>query len=66
MSKWLEQNQNLLQWLGSLSLLMFLLSLLVLALAIICLPRDYFVRHQRPSCHQRPVPPLLWALFSLG
>ncbi|MGB0257120.1 MAG: PGPGW domain-containing protein [Coraliomargarita sp.] len=63
MSDWIQQNQSLLQWLGSLSLLMFLLSLIALALAIICLPQDYFVRDQRPSCHQRPVPPIAWAIL---
>lgn len=63
MSEWIEQNQSLLQWLGSLSLLMFMLSLVALALAIIFLPQDYFVRDQRPSCHQRPVPPILWAIL---
>ncbi len=65
MSDWIEQNQSLLQWLGSLSLLMFVLSLLALALAIICLPQDYFVRDQRPNCHQRPLPPIAWAFLVL-
>ena len=65
MSDWIEQNYHMLQWLGSLSLCMFVFSLLTLALAIICLPQDYFVREQRPECHQRPVPPVLWGLCLL-
>ncbi len=44
---WVREYQDLLEWLGGLSLLMFVVTLVVFPLVIIYLPADYFVRDQR-------------------
>mgnify|MGYP000444273883 CR=1 FL=1 len=62
---WIQANEQLLQLLGSLSLLLLALTLVALALVVISLPADYFTRDRRePSSRTHPHP-LLWRGLSL-
>ena len=65
LTDWIEANQQLLQLLGSLSLLLLALTLVALALVVITLPEDYFTRdHRAPAslAHPHPLP---WRALSL-
>jgi hypothetical protein len=57
---WLREYQGLLEWLGGVSLLMFVVTLLAFPLVIIYLPEDYFVRHRRDPAHQIRRHPAVW------
>jgi hypothetical protein len=62
---WIQAHEQLLQLLGSLSLLLLALTLIALVLVIITLPADYFTRdHREPSslAHPHPLP---WRGLSL-
>lgn len=61
----IQEHQEILKWVGGVSLLMFFLSIAVLMLVIIWLPQDYFAREQRLPCHRHPKPSILWALVAL-
>ena len=62
---WIQGNQPLLQLLGSLSLLLLVLTLVVLAFVVITLPADYFTRDNRtPASLTRPHP-LPWRALSV-
>ncbi len=64
-TNWIQANEQLLQLLGSLSLLLLALTLVALALVVITLPADYFTRdHREPSslAHPHPLP---WRGLSL-
>ena len=65
MFEWIDAHEVTLKSAGRLSLLLLWLSLAVFSLVILRLPQDYFVRSQRPACHRRPKPTLLWALVLL-
>ncbi len=57
---WLREYQGLLEWLGGVSLLMFVVTLLVFPLVIIYLPEDYFVRDRRDPARQIRRHPAVW------
>lgn len=63
--QWIQANEQLLQLLGSLSLILLALTLVALALVVITLPTNYFTRdHREPSslAHPHPLP---WRGLSL-
>lgn len=65
LTDWIHAHEQLLQLLGSLSLLLLVLTLIALALVVITLPADYFTRdHRQPSslAHPHPLP---WRGLSL-
>ena len=47
MLQWIEINETLLLWLGFLSLLMFIGTLLIIPILVLRIPEDYFVREKR-------------------
>jgi hypothetical protein len=58
-----REYQPLLEWLGAVSLLLFVVTLAVFPLVIVFLPPDYFVRHRRdPARRVRRHPVVWWAL----
>jgi hypothetical protein len=62
---WVREYQDLLQWLGGLSLLMFVATLIAFPLVIIYLPEDYFVRHERDPAHQKRRHPAVWLTLTI-
>ncbi|KRP37201.1 MAG: hypothetical protein ABS34_03835 [Opitutaceae bacterium BACL24 MAG-120322-bin51] len=65
LTDWIQRNEQLLQLLGSLSLLLLALTLVALALMVITLPEDYFTRdHRAPASFMHPHP-LPWRALSL-
>ncbi len=59
LTDWIQRNEQLLQQLGSLSLLLMALALVALALVVVTLPEDYFTRdHRAPASltHPHPLP----------
>ena len=65
LTDWIHAHEQLLQLLGSLSLLLLTLTLVALALVVITLPADYFTRdHREPSSLKHPHP-LPWRGLSL-
>ena len=65
LTDWIHRNEQLLQLLGSLSLLLLALTFAALALVVITLPENYFTRdHRAPSSLTHPHP-LPWRGLSL-
>ena len=62
---WVSEYQGLLQWLGGLSLLLFVATLVVFPLIIIYLPEDYFVRQCRDPAYQSRHHPAAWFTLML-
>ena len=56
----IRDHQNLFEWLGILSLVMFVGTLVVFPLVIVYLPKDYFVRYEREPAHQQRRHPAVW------
>ena len=62
----IREHQLLLGWIGSVSLLLLVVSLVAFPLVVIQLPQDYFVRHRRqPARRARRYPALWWVLTIL-
>jgi archaellum biogenesis protein FlaJ (TadC family) len=57
---WMREYQSLLEWLGGVSLLMFVATLMIFPLVVIYLPEDYFVRDRRDPAHQTRRHPAVW------
>ncbi len=62
---WMREYQGLLEWLGGLSLLMFVMTLVVFPLVIIYLPEDYFVRDRRDPARQTRRHPAVWLVLTI-
>ena len=62
---WMREYQGLLEWLGGLSLLMFVVTLVVFPLVIIYLPEDYFVRDRRDPARQTRRHPAVWLALTI-
>ena len=62
---WMREYQGLLEWLGGLSLLMFVVTLVVFPLVIIYLPEDYFVRDRRDPARQTRRHPAVWLVLTI-
>ncbi len=61
----MREYQDLLEWLGGLSLAMFVLTLVVFPLVIIYLPEDYFVRDRRDPARQTRRHPAVWLVLTV-
>lgn len=55
-----REYQPLLEWVGGVSLLLFVVTLVVFPLVIVFLPQDYFVRHRRDPARRVRRHPILW------
>jgi len=62
---WLREYQGLLEWLGGVSLLMFVVTLVVFPLVVIFLPEDYFVRHERDPAYTKRQHPAVWLTLTI-
>ena len=62
---WVREYQAQLEWLGGLSLLMFVVTLVLFPLVIIYLPADYFVRDRRDPAHQTRRHPAVWLVLTV-
>jgi Putative transmembrane protein (PGPGW) len=62
--EWLRSNDTVLMWLGILSVVMFLSTLLAVPFIVSRIPTDYFIRAHRPPRYT-PISPfhLLWTIF---
>ena len=57
---WIVENQRLLQWLGTISLVMLVASIIAFIVVIIELPVDYFSGRHRHTIRSRQRHPLVW------
>ncbi len=62
---WIQSNESLLQLLGSLSLMLFIFTLVALVFIVITLPEDYFTRDHRESSSLSQLHPLPWRILAL-
>ena len=62
---WVREYQDLLEMLGLLSLLLFVVTLVVFPRVIIFRPKDYFVRHHRDPAHQTRQHPAVWLTLTI-
>ena len=63
---WLRGHESVLWWLGALSIVTFLGTLLVLPIAVTWIPADYFVRDQRQGRHHDGPSTMLHLLRLVG
>ena len=59
---WIEDNQALLQLLGTASLVVLAVTVLALPIIVAQLPEDYFTRLQRPTAARARRRPCAWAI----
>ena len=64
-AQWMERQEPLLQQLGSVSLVVFAITLVALPAIVISLPEDYFTRERRESARPTRKYPPLWGLLTL-
>jgi len=65
MMGWLQAHERMLQYLGVSSLILFVITLVVLPIAVIKLPEDYFTReNRRPASRSRKYP-AFWLALSI-
>jgi archaellum biogenesis protein FlaJ (TadC family) len=62
---WVREYQSLIEWLGAMSLLMFVVTLVVFPLVIVYLPEDYFVRDRRDPARQARRHPAVWLTLTV-
>ncbi len=62
---WLRGHENILHQLGTLSLILLLVTVVVLPIAVAKLPEDYFEKEQREPASSKRKNPLLWTIISL-
>jgi archaellum biogenesis protein FlaJ (TadC family) len=62
---WMESHGELLQHLGTASLVMFVVTIAVLPVVVAKLPADYFVRDKREPARRSRKRPLLWGALAL-
>jgi hypothetical protein len=63
--EWIRSYQTVFQFLGAVSLLMLVVSLVAFPLVVINLPKDYFVRERRDPAHQIRRHPLVWGVLTV-
>lgn len=62
---WVREYQSVIEWLGGMSLVMFVVTLVVFPLVVIYLPKDYFVRDRRDPAHQTRQHPAAWLALTI-
>ena len=65
MIEWLEKHAELLRGVGSVSVAVLVITVVVLPVVVTKLPTDYFVRDNREPARQSRKHPLLWTILSL-
>ena len=65
MTDWMDNNSELLWWLGAASGVMFLGSLVLMPILAARIPADYFTRDQRPPSRWRHQHPLLRMVMAI-
>lgn len=63
--EWLRSHEGLLHQLGTLSLILLLVTVVVLPFAVAKLPEDYFEKEKREPASSKRKNPLLWGIVSL-
>lgn len=56
----IREYQGFLEWLGVISLLLLIVTVVIFPLVIIFLPQDYFIRAERDPSHQTRSHPVVW------
>lgn len=62
MTEWLAQFSGAAKWLGLFSVTSFFATLIILPLAIVQIPEDYFVRHKRDPLRKHRPHPLIFGI----
>lgn len=62
---WFHSHENLMQQLGTLSLVLLFVTVVVLPVVVAKLPEDYFTREKREPASSKRKHPLLWGILSL-
>ena len=62
--EWFRSHEKLLHQLGTLSLILLLVTVVVLPIAVAKLPDDYFEREKREPASSKRKHPLLWGIIS--
>ena len=62
---WLRSHEDIMQQLGTLSLILLLFTVVVLPIAVAKLPQDYFEKEKREPASSKRKHPLLWVIISL-
>lgn len=57
---WLQEYQDVLQWLAGVSVVMFVFSVIVFPLVIVFLPTDYFIHDRRDPARRLRRHPAVW------
>ena len=65
LTNWLHSHQQLLQQLGTVSVIMFVVTLVVLPIVVAKLPEDYFAKERREPASRTRRHPVFWAALSL-
>lgn len=63
--EWIEGNEAVLQQVGTASLVLLVITLVVLPIVVVKLPTDYFTQEQRGATRQTGEHPLLWGVATL-
>ena len=62
---WLSENQQLIEQIGSLSLVVLVVTIIALPLVVKQLPVDYFISEKREPARSLRKHPVVWAVLSL-
>ena len=62
---WLRSHEDLMQQLGTLSLILLLVTVVALPIVVAKLPQDYFDREKREPASSKRKNPFLWGIISL-
>lgn len=62
---WLQEHEQLFRQLGTVSLVLLVVTLVALPVVVVMLPEDYFVRQKRRPAHTTRKYPLFWGLVSI-
>ena len=66
MREWLGQYAWLVEWLGVIAVVSFIATLILVPLAMVQLPQDYFVRHKRDPMRKHRAHPLVFGTAVLA
>jgi hypothetical protein len=65
LTNWLSSHQQLLQQLGTVSLILMIVTLVVLPIVVAKLPDDYFTKEKREPASRTRKYPVFWAALSI-
>ena len=64
--QWISENGAILGWLGILSIIMFIATLMIIPVLVARIPADYFLDQKRHVSRTRRVHPVVYMLWQLG